>query len=54
MEKLENPFQEEFNQNGLVPWQVLKSGKIAGKVKAAGGGGFSAGNYTYVVVHEAG
>ncbi|KAG8896718.1 hypothetical protein FRC01_011661, partial [Tulasnella sp. 417] len=27
---------------------------IAGKVKSAGGGGFTAGNFTYVVVHEAG
>ena len=53
MEKLENPFQEEFNQNALVPWELLKSGKIAGKVKAAGGE-FTAGNFTYVVVHEAG
>ncbi|KAG8993533.1 hypothetical protein FRB94_010711 [Tulasnella sp. JGI-2019a] len=54
MEKLENPFLEEFNNNGLVPWQLLKSGKVAGMVKSAGGGGFSAGNYTYVVIHEAG
>lgn len=37
MEKLENPFLDEFNNNGLVPWQLLKSGKIAGMVKSAGG-----------------
>ncbi|KAG8870237.1 hypothetical protein FRB98_001762 [Tulasnella sp. 332] len=54
MQKLENPFLEEFNNNGLVPWQVLKTGRIAGMVKSAGGGGFSAGHYTYVVIHEAG
>lgn len=54
MEKLEQPFQDEFNAAALVPWKALTTGKIAGKVKSAGGGGFTAGNFTYVVIHEAG
>ena len=41
MEKLDNVFSAEFNEAGLVPWQTLNSGKIAGKVKSAGGGGFT-------------
>jgi len=54
MEKLDQPFKKEFAQAGLVPWTTLNTGKIAGKVKAAGGGGFTAGNFTYIVIHEAG
>ena len=55
MEKLEgHPFAEEFGSAGLVPWQTLNTGKVAGMVKSAGGGGFTAGNFTYVVIHEAG
>ncbi|KIO24205.1 hypothetical protein M407DRAFT_77252 [Tulasnella calospora MUT 4182] len=54
MEALDNVFADEFRSAALVPWQTLNTGKIAGKVKSAGGGGFTAGNFTYVVVHEAG
>lgn len=50
----DHPFADEFGKAGLVPWQTLNTGKVVGKVKSAGGGGFTAGNFTYVVVHEAG
>ncbi|KAG8966199.1 hypothetical protein FRC03_012317 [Tulasnella sp. 419] len=54
MEKLDQPFKDDFSKASLVPWQTLNTGKVAGKVKSAGGGGFTAGNFTYVIVHEAG
>lgn len=37
----------------LVDYRTLE-GKISGKVRTAGGKNFSAGNFTYVVIHEAG
>ncbi|KAG9040048.1 hypothetical protein FS837_000885 [Tulasnella sp. UAMH 9824] len=54
MEALDNIFADEFRSAALVPWQTLNTGKVAGKVKSAGGGGFTAGNFTYVVIHESG
>ncbi|KAF8586261.1 alpha/beta-hydrolase [Ramaria rubella] len=54
MLKLENAFHSEFNKARGTPWVTLKGGKVAGEVRSAGGGGFGAGNYTYVAVHEAG
>ena len=50
----DHPFAEEFNEAALKPWQTLNTFEIAGKVKSAGGGEFGAGNFTYVVIHEAG
>ena len=50
----DHPFVKEFNEKALVPWLTLNTFKIAGKVKSAGGGEFGAGNFTYVVIHEAG
>lgn len=32
----------------------MHSGKVAGTVRSAGGGGSGAGNVTFVAVHEAG
>lgn len=51
---LESPFQSEFVAAPLQDWRTL-SGVVAGKVRTAGGGEkFGAGNFTYVVVHDAG
>jgi hypothetical protein len=33
---------------------IERSGRVAGEVRAAGGGGFGAGNVTFVNVYEAG
>ena len=33
---------------------IERSGRVAGEVRAAGGGGFGAGNVTFVTVYEAG
>ena len=33
---------------------IERSGRVAGEVRSAGGGGFGAGNVTFVNVHEAG
>jgi len=55
MEKLEgHPFHEEFGKKSLTPWITLESNKVAGQVRTAGGNDNSAGNYTFVAVHEAG
>ncbi|TDL28277.1 carboxypeptidase C [Rickenella mellea] len=54
MLKLENKYQKEFQAASQVPWHTLDSGKLAGMVRTAGGQGDSAGNVTFVAVHEAG
>jgi hypothetical protein len=37
-----------------IPWVTTESGRLAGEVRSAGGGGFTAGNVTFVSVYEAG
>ena len=54
VEKLENKFHDEFAHTGAAPWLTLDSGRVAGTVRSAGGGGFTAGNVTFVQVYEAG
>jgi hypothetical protein len=54
VEQLDTKFLEEFTGAKSIPWITLGSGKIAGVVRSAGGGGFTAGNITFVNVHEAG
>lgn len=54
MIKLDNPFHAEFSKANNTHWVTLDSGKVAGEVRAAGGAGLGAGNYTYVEVYEAG
>jgi cathepsin A (carboxypeptidase C) len=38
----------------MLPWRTIESGDVAGEVKSAGGSGATAGNITFVNVHEAG
>ena len=47
-------FSPEFNNVKKLPWVTLNGGDVAGLVRSAGGGGFSAGNITFVEVYEAG
>jgi carboxypeptidase C (cathepsin A) len=55
VEKLDgHPFVKEYANATLVPWRTHNTGKVAGMVRTAGGAGRTAGNLTYVVVHEAG
>ena len=54
MSKLENRFHSEFVRKKPVPWVTLSSGRVAGEVRAAGGGDFSAGNIAFVQIYEAG
>ncbi|KAH9483643.1 Carboxypeptidase Y-like protein A [Psilocybe cubensis] len=54
VEKLETQFTSEFTQAQPVPWITIETGRSAGTVRSAGGGGFGAGNVTFVTVHEAG
>jgi cathepsin A (carboxypeptidase C) len=51
---LNTKFHEEYTAAKFVPWVTLESGKMAGEVRSAGGGGFRAGNVTYVTVFDAG
>ncbi|KAF8310383.1 alpha/beta-hydrolase, partial [Clavulina sp. PMI_390] len=56
MVKLDSKFQAEFQDAPLVTYRTL-SGRVGGRVRSAGAGGIhhlSAGNFTYVVVTEAG
>jgi carboxypeptidase C (cathepsin A) len=52
--ELETKFTSEFQATTPLPWVTLKGGKVAGVVRAAGGGGVTAGNVTFVTVYEVG
>jgi cathepsin A (carboxypeptidase C) len=52
--KFDNVFHEEFASSGAVPWVIKGSGRVAGTVRTAGGNGFTAGNVTFLTVHESG
>ena len=52
--KFENIFHEEFLSSEHVPWVIEHSGRVAGTVRTAGGGGRTAGNVTFLAVDEAG
>ena len=54
MELLETRFQKEFAAMKAAPWVTSESGVLAGTVRSAGGAGETAGNVTFVTVHEAG
>ncbi|KAF8061732.1 carboxypeptidase C [Lyophyllum atratum] len=54
VEQLETKFHNDFAKTKPVPWIANDSGKLAGEVRSAGGGGFTAGNVTFVTVFEAG
>ena len=54
IESLPSMFQAEFVAAPPNPWVIEKSGVTAGVVRSAGGGGFTAGNLTFVTVWEAG
>ena len=37
-----------------APWYAWGSSRVAGEVRSAGGGGYRAGNVTFVNIYEAG
>ncbi|KLO10066.1 serine carboxypeptidase [Schizopora paradoxa] len=50
----ENVFHDEFVKAKPKPWITLQEKVTFGTVRSAGGGGLTAGNVTFVTVHEAG
>lgn len=54
VEALEHDFHKEFLVAETLPWVTIESGRLAGTVRSAGGNGNTAGNVTFVAVHEAG
>ncbi|TRM61781.1 Alpha/Beta hydrolase protein [Schizophyllum amplum] len=54
VEALESDFYDEFQSAKSIPWIDSATGRLAGEVRSAGGNGFTAGNVTFVNVHEAG
>ena len=52
--KFDNIFHEEFASSQPTPWTVKDSGRVAGTVRTAGGNGHTAGNVTFLIIHEAG
>lgn len=54
MNALEHQFHAEFAASGDEQWVAAETGRVAGRVRSAGGGGLGAGNVTYVEVFEAG
>ncbi|KAG7086424.1 hypothetical protein E1B28_002378 [Marasmius oreades] len=54
VEALDTPFKAEFASAMALPWIDSADGRQAGGVRSAGGGGFTAGNITFVEVYEAG
>lgn len=54
VEALDTKFHKEFTTAKTIPWITLEGGKVAGTVRSSGGSGFTAGNVSFVTVHEAG
>lgn len=54
VEQLDTIFFDEFSTASTEQWVTMSSGKVAGTVRSAGGGGFGAGNVTFVTVYESG
>ena len=54
LEKLPSIFIREYAQTPTVAWRVKSSGEVAGTVRTVGRSGTTAGNITFVTVHEAG
>lgn len=54
VEQLDTIFLDEFSTATTEQWVTMRSGKVAGTVRSAGGGGSGAGNVTFVTVHESG
>lgn len=54
VEQLDTVFLEEFSTAPTEQWVTLRSGKVAGTVRSAGGAGSGAGNVTFVTVYESG
>ncbi|KAF9009563.1 carboxypeptidase C [Cyathus striatus] len=51
---LDTKFTSEFQAAPPLPWVDSYTGRTAGEVRSAGGGGFGAGNVSFVNVYEAG
>jgi len=54
VEGLETQFFDEYSKAETKSWVIKETGKAAGEVRTAGGGGFTAGNVTFVNVYNAG
>ncbi|KAG2138521.1 Alpha/Beta hydrolase protein [Suillus clintonianus] len=54
VEQLDTIFLDEFSTATTEQWVTMRSGKVAGTVRSAGGGGSGAGNVTFVTVYESG
>jgi cathepsin A (carboxypeptidase C) len=54
VEELDTKFHQEFSTAKSIPWITIEGGKLAGTVRSSGGGGFTAGNISFVTVFEAG
>src|ERR1700761_3024405 len=60
LEVLDSSFKSEFAAATPMPWIIASAdatgapSRPAGQVRSAGGGGFTAGNVTFVTVFEAG
>ncbi|TFY76861.1 hypothetical protein EWM64_g7153 [Hericium alpestre] len=54
LSELDHKFHKEFAASKSTQWIIIGSGRVAGEVRSAGGGGFGAGNATFVNIHEAG
>jgi len=54
LEELDTVFHKEFASAKTEPWITIESATEAGTVRSAGGSGNTAGNVTFVTVHEAG
>lgn len=54
VDQLQTQFSEEFKATKSSPWVLPKSGAQVGEVRSAGGGGLTAGNVTFVNIHNAG
>ena len=54
VERFPSIFLNEYTQTPTRSWRVGSTGEVAGTVRTVGGDGTTAGNITFVTIHEAG
>lgn len=54
VENLPSVFHKEYAQTPTLAWRIKSTGEVAGTVRAVGGDGTTAGNISFVTIHEAG
>ena len=54
VEQLPSVFHKGYTQTPTITWRAESTGEVVGTVRTIGGDGTTAGNITFVTIHEAG